>query len=128
MNKKIIIYFIILGFVIGILFLVGMSYKKYSINKKYEIMRKTLDEEATKYLKISHPYCTPGVTNFTIYESALLYQWGMNKEVLLDVSKKSYCKAIIEVTCIEENKLKNDVYLKCQNFEDENYSNWEERS
>jgi len=125
LKKKIIITIIISIIILGII--IGISYKNYSNNKRYEIIKKEIDEETTKYLKISHPYCTPGTGDFTITEDELLYQRGMDKSKLLDIDKKSYCKVRIEVKCISENKLKKDVYLKCKNFEDENYSNWEER-
>ena len=53
----------------------------------------------------------------------MLVQWAMDKSKLLDIDNKSYCKARIEVSCIAENQLENNVYLKCKDYEDENYSN-----
>lgn len=105
----------------------GLKYKKYLNIKRYEVIKEELTEEATKYLKISNPYCTPGDANYTITEETLLVQWAMDKNKLLDIDKKSYCMARIEVMCVDENKLDTDVYLKCKDYEDENYSNWEER-
>ena len=123
MKKKIIIISVFLTvLVLGTIG--GLSYKKYAINKRYETMKKELAEETTKYLKISHPYCTPGTGgSFTITEETLLVQWGMDKKKLLDIDKKSYCKARLEVTCVAENELDNDIYIKCKDYEDKNYSN-----
>ena len=124
-KKLIIITLFIVILVVGII--VGLSYKKYSNNKRYETIKTEIEEEAKRYLKVSHPYCTPGNANYTINEDALLVQWAMDKKKLLDVDGKSYCKTRIEVMCEAENELDVDVYIKCKAYEDENYSNWEER-
>ena len=124
-KKLIIITLFIVILVVGII--VGLSYKKYSNNKRYETIKTEIEEEAKRYLKVSHPYCTPGNANYTINEDALLVQWAMDKKKLLDVDGKSYCKTRIEVMCVAENELDVDVYIKCKAYEDENYSNWEER-
>lgn len=121
MKKKL---FIVVSISIFMLLVFGLIYKNYSINKRYEIMKKELGEEATKYLKISHPYCTPGSESFTINENTLLVQFAMDKKKLLDIDKKNYCKARIEVMCIAVNELDIDVYIKCKDYEDKNYSNW----
>ena len=126
MKKKIIIVAaIVVILLIGIV--AGLSYKKYSKNKRYETIKIEIEEEAKRYLKVSHPYCTPGSASFTMTEDALLVQWTMDKKKLLDVDGKSYCKTRIEVTCVAENELDMNVYIKCKDYEDENYSNWEER-
>ena len=126
MKKKLIIVAVfIVILMIGII--AGLNYKKYSNNKRYETIKMEIEEEAKRYLKVSHPYCTPGSASFTTNEETLLVQWAMDKKKLLDVDRKSYCKTRIEVTCVAENELDMDVYIKCKDYEDENYSNWEER-
>lgn len=126
MKKKIIVLSLILTFiVIGIFTLNYKNIINQKNKKRYEQINEDLSEETEKYLKISHPYCSPGSGSFTITEEALLYQWGMDKEKLLDVDKKSYCKARINVTCISENKLKWEINLSCKDYEDDNYSNWD---
>lgn len=126
MKKKLIIVVVfVIILVIGII--VGLNYKKYSNNKRYETIKMEIEEEAKRYLKVSHPYCTPGSASFTMNEETLLVQWAMDKKKLLDVDGKSYCKTRIEVMCVAENELDMDVYIKCNDYEDENYSNWEER-
>ena len=126
MKKKLIIVAIfIVILVIGIV--TGLSYKKHSNNKRYETIKTEIEEEAKRYLKVSHPYCTPGSGSFTMNEDTLLVQWAMDKKKLLDVDGKSYCKTRIEATCVATNELDTDVYIKCKDYEDKNYSNWEER-
>ena len=126
MKKKIIIFAVVV-IILTIGIVAGLSYKKYSKNKRYETIKIEIKEEAKRYLKVSHPYCTPGSASFAINENTLLVQWAMDKKKLLDVDGKSYCKTRIEVTCVAENELDMDVYIKCKDYEDENYSNWEER-
>ena len=126
MKKKLIIVAVVIVILtIGIV--AGLSYKKYSKSKRYETIKIEIEEEAKRYLKVSHPHCTPGSASFTINENTLLVQWAMDKKKLLDVDGKSYCKTRIEVLCVAENELDMDVYIKCNDYEDENYSNWEER-
>ena len=91
MKKKIMIISVfIVILVIGIV--AGLSYKKYSNNKRYETIKMEIEEESKRYLKVSHPYCTPGSASFTMNEDTLLVQWAMDKKILLDVDGKSYCK------------------------------------
>ena len=126
MKKKLIIVAVfVIILVIGII--AGLNYKKYSNNKRYETIKMEIEEEAKRYLKVRHPYCTPGSSSFTMNEDTLLVQWAMDKNKLLDVDGKSYCKTRIEVMCVAENELDTDVYIKCKDYEDINYSNWEER-
>ena len=126
MKKKLIIVAVfVIILVIGII--AGLNYKKYSNNKRYETIKMEIEEETKRYLKVSHPYCTPGSASFTINENALLVQWAMDKKKLLDIDGKSYCKTRIEVTCVATNELDTEVYIKCKDYEDINYSNWEER-
>lgn len=125
-KKKIIIIAAFLV-VLAIAIISILSYKNYTINKRYETIKMEIEEEAKRYLKVSHPYCTPGSASFTMNEDTLLVQWAMDKNKLLDVDGKSYCKTRIEVMCVAENELDTDVYIKCKDYEDENYSNWEER-
>lgn len=128
MKKKVILLVVLV--LIVILIIIGLNYKNI-INimnqKRYDEIRMNIKEEATEYLKISHPYCSPGSGVFTIKEEALLYQWGMDKKKLLDIDKESYCKVRVEATCVSKNKLDLDVYLSCKDYEDENYNNWEYR-
>lgn len=126
MKKKLIIVAVFIVILV-ITIVAGLNYKKYSHNKRYETIKTEIEEEAKRYLKVSHPYCTPGNASYTINEDALLVQWAMDKKKLLDIDGKSYCKVRVEVMCVAENELDTDVYIKCKDYEDKNYSNWEER-
>ena len=123
-HKLIILTIIILFF--GLLLIIPM-YKDYSNNQRYNEIKEDIQENIASYLKIVYPYCTPSKSTTTITDEALVYQRGMDKEKLLDIDKKSYCKVRIEIRCIAENKLEWDTYLKCKDYEDKNYSNWEDR-
>lgn len=60
MKKKIIIIAVFLVIlIIGIIG--GLGYNKYTINTRYEEMKKELDEVTTKYIKRFYPYCKPGL-------------------------------------------------------------------
>lgn len=123
-HKLIILTILILS--LGLLLIIPI-YKDYSNNKRYNQIKEDIQEDIASYLKITRPYCTPSEATSTMTDEALVYQRGMDKEKLLDVDKKSYCKVRIEIRCVAENKLAWDTYLKCNDYEDENYSNWEDR-
>ena len=124
--KLIIIISIIIIISLG-LFIIIPIYKDYSNNKRYNQIKEDIQEDIASYLRITNPYCTKGAATKTITDETLIYQRGMDKEKLLDIDKKSYCKVRIEIKCVEENKLDWDTYLSCKDYEDINYSNWETR-
>ena len=111
---------------LGLLLIIPI-YKDYSNNQRYNQIKEDIQKDIASYLKITSPYCTPSNSTTTMTDEALVYQRGMDKEKLLDVDKKSYCKVRIEIRCVDENKLEWDTYLKCKDYEDKNYSNWENR-
>ena len=111
---------------LGLLLIIPI-YKDYSNNQRYNQIKEDIQKDIASYLKITSPYCTPSNSTTTMTDEALVYQRGMDKEKLLDVDKKSYCKVRIEIRCFDENKLEWDTYLKCKDYEDKNYSNWENR-
>ena len=127
MRKKLVRNLIVIVSVLIIGGIIGLIYKKHSIDKRYEVIRTEIEKEAIRYLKISHPHCSTGSSSFAINENTLLVQLAMDKNKLLDVDGKSYCKVRVEVICVAENELDTDVYIKCKDYEDKNYSNWEER-
>lgn len=126
MRRKIIYLIIIILVFLGLV--AGLKlYKEYSNKKRYEEIKEDVQEETARYLSISAPYCTPGSGDFMITDETLIYQRGMDKEKLLDIDKKSYCKVRIEVTCVNENEFAWDTYLKCKDYEDVEYGNLETR-
>lgn len=134
MKKKIIISFVILLVILGVGVIVGFNYKN-KINERnqehYANIMKNIQPEIETYIKLTKFYCNPDRgenTGTTVYtDETLINQRGMDKELLLDVDGKSYCKVRVEVKCVAVNEFAWDTYLKCKDYEDINYSNWEER-
>lgn len=121
MKKKIIILIIITALILGLI--VGLNlYKSYSNYKRYEQIKSDIKNDVADYLRVTVPYCEVG-SNFLITDEILVNIRGMDKEKLLDVDNKSYCKARIDITCVGENEWSWDTYLSCKDYEDERYSN-----
>jgi len=132
MKNRIIISIIIISIIIGSL--VGLNYKNI-IEKRnqqhYSKIMENIQPEIDAYVRLTNFYCNPerGENSGTMVytDEALINQRGMDKELLLDVDGESYCKVRVEVRCVAENEFAWDTYLKCKDYEDKNYSNWEER-
>lgn len=125
MKKKIIILIIVIFIALGLI--IGLNlYKNYSNNKRYEEIEFNIKDDVMDYLRITAPYCEVGA-NFVITDETLINIRGVDKDKFLDVDGKSYCKARIEVMCVKDNEWGWDTYLKCKDYEDENYSYDEER-
>ena len=134
MKKKLIIGITILIVVMisGIIF--GLNYKNIIEERKlrhYAKIKENIQPDIAAYVKLTEYYCNPGRgenSGITVYtDEILINQRGMNKDLLLDIDGKSYCKVRVEVRCVAENEFAWDTYLKCKDYEDENYGNWEER-
>lgn len=131
MKKKVLIGVILICLVIGLFIL--FNYKKI-INKRnqlhYDKIIERIQPDIAAYIRLTSPYCDPsrgeksGVSIIT--DETLIYQRGMDKELLLDVDGKSYCKVRIESRCVDVNKHEWDTYLKCKDYEDYEYSHWDE--
>lgn len=107
MKKKIIVtIFLIFLIIIGsILFVNIKNHKIEEQNKKrYEEIRKNIDTELKRYLYVIAPKCYPEDGTPLITHRDLVYNGGMDKEKLLDIDEKSYCKAYIKTKCIEVGK------------------------
>ncbi|MBQ2873178.1 MAG: hypothetical protein IJE89_04200 [Bacilli bacterium] len=134
MKKKLIIVIALLIVVSISSIVIGINYKN-KINKRnqlhYAKIKENIQPEIDAYVKLTKYYCNPsrgensGITVYT--DETLINQRGMDKELLLDVDGKSYCKVRVEVRCVAENEFAWNTYLKCKDYEDVNYSNWEER-
>jgi len=124
MKKKWFCLIVVILIIIGLA--VGFSlYKEYSNKKRYEEIKSSIQGEIKRYLEFSNPYCSSSSGRFVITDETLLYQRGMDKQLLLDVDGKSYCKVRVEVSCVFENKLAWDTYLSCNDYEDIRYNNLE---
>lgn len=134
MKKKIIIVIILVLIIVGIGVVIVLNYKnaiKKRNQKRYAEIKEDIQSDIAAYVRLTSHYCNPsrgensGVAVYT--DETLIYQRGMDKELLLDVDGESYCKVRVEVRCVDENEFAWDTYLKCKDYEDENYSNWETR-
>ena len=133
MKKKLIIILLIIIVLVGIGFGLCLKYKKELEEKKqqrYAEIKEDIQEDIAGYVRVRRPYCSVerGENLNAIYtDETLVNQRGMDKEKLLDVDGVSYCKVRIEVSCVGENEHTWNTYLKCKDYEDEEYSNWEKR-
>lgn len=134
MKKKKIIILITILIITCIGLILGLNYKKTIKERNlqhYAKIKEAIQPDIAAYIRLRLPYCNPSrgensaVSVYT--DETLIYQRGMDKKLLLDVDGKSYCKVRIEVRCVAENEHDWDTYLSCKDYEDENYSNWEER-
>ena len=50
----------------------------------------------------------------------------MDKEKLLDVDKKSYCKVYVYTNCAEVGKWNWKTTISCKNYQDKDYKDWDE--
>ena len=93
-------------------------------NKRYEEIRKDIDKELQRYVYLVSPHCKKGQGGSYIGEKELIYNAGMDKEVLLDVDKKSYCQVTALTKCVDTDKWEWDIKLKCKHHTDKGYIDW----
>ena len=133
-RKKLIMIIVIVFIVLVVGTIICLNYRNKIEERNREhyanIMRR-IQPEIETYIKLTKFYCNPERgenTGTTVYtDETLINQRGMDKELLLDVDGKSYCKVRVEVKCVAVNEFAWDTYLKCKDYEDVNYSNWDER-
>ena len=129
MKKKIIItiLFICSIIIVSILFVNIKNHKIEEQNKKrYEEIRKNIDTELKRYLYVIAPKCYPEEGTPLITHRDLVYNGGMDKEKLLDIDEKSYCKAYIKTKCIEVGKWDWDIMISCKDYTYNGYIDWAE--
>ena len=120
MKKKIIICLItVLLVVAACIILINMNHKKD--NERYEQIKKDVREEAITYLTIIQTPYAEGY-EYYLYEDDIVnpLHRGADKNILLDVDNKSYCKSSIR-GFVKDGKWDADVYLKCNKYEDKEY-------
>lgn len=128
MKKKIIItILLIFSIIIGsILFVNIRNHVVEEQNKKrYEEIRKNIDTELKRYMYVIAPKCYPENGTPLLTHQDLVYNGGMDKEKLLDVDKKSYCKAYIKTRCVKVGKWNWDIYISCKDYTDKGYIDWD---
>lgn len=113
--------------IVSILFVNIKNHKIEEQNKKrYEEIRKNIDTELKRYLHVIAPKCYPEDGTPLITHRDLVYNGGMDKEKLLDIDEKSYCKAYIKTKCIEVEKWDWDIMISCKDYTDNGYIDWAE--
>lgn len=90
---------------------------------RYNQIKNDILEEAVRYLEITLPSKYNEGREEYLYEKDItnLRARGSDKNILLDVDKKSYCKVVIYGKC-SNGKWNATVYLSCQKYQDEEYN------
>lgn len=70
------------------------------------------------------PKCYPdnGIPLITHHD--LVYNAGMDKEKLLDIDKKSYCKVYVKTKCVEIGQWNWNIMISYKEYEDNGYVDW----
>ena len=118
--KKMIFIIPIVIVVIVAIILVCISENKEK--NYYQELKDSIQEDIRNYIKISSPYCSAGSATSSIDEEILIVQAGIDKNKFLDIDGKSYCKVKVNIRCVAENEHDFDTYIKCKDYEDEEYS------
>lgn len=118
MTKKLIYTLVVLIIFIVVIVLI----KKESDNKRYKQIKEDVKREAEAYLEITKPIIYNPNKKEWLYEEDIVspLHRGANKNIILAVDKKNYCKVAIR-GYVQDNKWNAKVYLKCKNYEDELY-------
>lgn len=116
MNKILVVVVIIL---IGLVIFTSCSNCN---QERYEKIKKDFEKGLKLHLNASYPSCTEG-TESIVTSEFLINQGYIKKDILLDVEKKSYCKANAKTKCVD-NEMTYTIYLKCESYESDGYVDW----
>lgn len=111
----------------GIILILNIKDSKMKVQseKRYEQIKKDIYSELERYMYAIAPKCSPDNGTPIITHRDLVYNAGMDKEKLLDVDKKSYCKVYVDTNCVEIGKWSWETYISCKDYTDEGYIDWE---
>lgn len=129
MNKKIFltILIVLVIIIVGVLFVEYRNYKiKKHNTKRYEEIKKDIDNELKRYMYVIAPKCYPENGTPLLTHKDLVYNGGMDKEKFLDVDEKSYCKTYIKTKCVEIGKWTWNITISCKDYTDKGYIDWAE--
>ena len=105
--------------IIAFIVFININHKKE--NERYEQIKKDVREEAITYLTIVQTPYAEGY-EYYLYDDDIVnpLHRGADKNILLDVDNKSYCKSSIR-GFVKDGKWDANVYLKCNKYEDKEY-------
>ena len=120
--KKKIILILLLAVLIIIVSILLLVINHINEMKRYKQIKEDVKREAETYLEITKPIIYNPNKKEWLYEEDIVspLHRGANKNIILDVDKKNYCKVAIR-GYVQDNKWNAKVYLKCKNYEDELY-------
>lgn len=124
-NIILIILLIIIVITIGIVTIINYK-NKIKAQKRYDEIRSDIDKEMERYIYVIAPKCYPDDGTPLITHRDLVYNAGMDKEKFLDIDERSYCKAYVDVECIEIGKWEWNVMISCNDYEDKGFKDWDE--
>ena len=141
MKKVITILIIIITIIIIGIFGIKVYIKKDE-QKRYNEIKESVKKAVEWQIKATQPYCTlvHGIPDNMKSNSGghmqskhLINSGYIKKEELLDIDKKSYCDVYVVTRDdhVEELNPKKgctvyyEYYLKCKNYKDKGYFNWE---
>ena len=102
----------------------GNWFMKYNLDR-YEEIRNDINKEMERYLYFIAPNCNSDNAGGYQTHKDLVYNNGFDKEKLLDIDKKSYCKAYIKYKCVDKGKWDWSTYISCSDYEDKGYVEWD---
>lgn len=97
-----------------------------SESDRYSRIKSDIDKEMKRYLYYIAPNCNSDNAEGFLTHLDLVYNNGFDKEKLLDIDGKSYCRAYITYKCIEKGKWEWDTNISCKGYTDKNYKNFGE--
>ena len=119
-RKKIIIVILIISTLTIIAYFIYNDINYKNELQRYNQIKEDVRVEAITYLTIIR--IPQSGKKAYLYEDDIVnpLHRGADKNIILDVDKKSYCKVSIE-GFVKDNKWDANVYLKCKKYEDELY-------
>lgn len=97
-----------------------------SEKERYNKIKEDIDKEMERYLYFIAPKCNKSDGKTLATHKTLVYNNGFDKEKLLDVNYKSYCKAYIPYQCVEDGKWEWKTTISCKGYTDDDYIDWDE--
>ena len=90
-----------------------------------KILKNDIDKELERYMYVIAPKCYPENGSPLITHQDLVYNAGMNKDKLLDIDEKSYCKVYVKTKCVEYGKWEWNTMISCKNYKDKGFVDWD---